>query len=40
MDVKIIELNINSIIGRARRHELELFLGEHKPDIVLHVKLG
>lgn len=33
--LKIIEVNLNSLVSLHRRHNLELFLKEHKPDILL-----
>lgn len=33
--LKIIQINVNSIIRISRRYELQSFLDEHKPDIVL-----
>ena len=33
--LKIIQLNVNSLVSRHKRHELEVFLNKHKPHIVL-----
>lgn len=35
IDVSIIEFIINSVVRAARKHELERFLVEHNPEIVL-----
>lgn len=33
--LKIIHINVNSIISLSRRYDLQRFLSEHNPDIVL-----
>lgn len=33
--LKIIQLNINSLISKVKQHELQEFLKLHKPDILL-----
>lgn len=33
MGIRIIKLNVNFLVGRSRRHEFELFLGENNPQI-------
>jgi hypothetical protein len=33
--LKIITINVNSLVGLPRRHNLDLFLRKHNPDIVL-----
>lgn len=38
MDLGIIELKINSLVGRDQRHEFELFSGEHNSQIVLLIE--
>lgn len=33
--LKIIQINVNSIYSKQKRHEFKLFLNEHDPDVVL-----